>query len=357
MAKKASKAGSQKLEVASVLAFERKLNNSDGMMVSCQWESRADRSTWRPLELVEKSVRGTISNRQKANIANDPAKLDAETCKANLQRVDSCAIPFDQDTMGVVYTLRVLGNLNQPSVCNDQNYQKALVSVINGYTAEHGFTELANRYAQNIANGRFLWRNRVGAENVEVHVTHKDKRWVFVSADYSLRSFETPTGDLAELAAVIREGLAGNSHAFLEVVAFAQLGEGQEVYPSQELVLDETGKSKKSKILYHRNGQAGMHSQKLGNALRSIDTWYPVEAGEELLPIAAEPFGSVTSQGKAYRNSSDKTDLYTLFDDWVIKAKAPKAEDQHYVMACLIRGGVYGESKKEKTDATEVTGA
>ena len=35
-----------------------------------------------------------------------------------------------------------------------------------------GFGELGRRYAHNLANGRFLWRNRVGAEQVEVQVQH-----------------------------------------------------------------------------------------------------------------------------------------------------------------------------------------
>lgn len=48
----------------------------------------------------------------------------------------------------------------------------------------------------------------------------------------------------------------------------------KEVYPSEELVLDK-GKGERSKILYHVNDVAAMHSQKLGNALRTIDTWYP----------------------------------------------------------------------------------
>ena len=88
-----------------------------------------------------------------------------------------------------------------------------------------------------------------------------------------------------------------------------------------------------------------MHSQKIGNALRTIDTWYPKDQeSKELGPIAVEPYGSVTSQGKAYRQPKDKADFYNLLDKWVLKGEAPKEiGDQHYVMATLIRGGVFGE--------------
>jgi CRISPR-associated protein Csy3 len=87
-----------------------------------------------------------------------------------------------------------------------------------------------------------------------------------------------------------------------------------------------------------------MHSQKIGNALRTIDTWYPKgETDDDLGPIAVEPYGSVTSQGKAYRQPKDKADFYNLLDAWVLKGKAPEIGDQHFVMATLIRGGVFGE--------------
>ena len=88
-----------------------------------------------------------------------------------------------------------------------------------------------------------------------------------------------------------------------------------------------------------------MHSQKIGNALRTIDTWYPNPDGEELGPIAVEPYGSVTSQGRAYRQPKQKMDFYSLLDGWVLNDKVPDAEQQHYVMANLIRGGVFGEKE------------
>ncbi|HHH1370443.1 TPA: type I-F CRISPR-associated protein Cas7f/Csy3, partial [Yersinia enterocolitica] len=38
-----------------------------------------------------------------------------------------------------------------------------------------------------------------------------------------------------------------------------------------------------------------------------------------------------------------KMDFYTLLDNWVTKGNKPETEQQHYVMAVLIRGGVFGE--------------
>lgn len=335
-----------KLTTASVLAFERKLSNSDALMYSGNWDSINKPSDWQTIALAEKGVRGTISNRQKNAIQSDPAKLDAEVQKPNLQRVDVAALPFEHDTLKVAFSLRILGDLILPSACNCQDYQAALQSTINGYIEESKFEELALRYATNLANGRFLWRNRVGAEAIEVRVKHiEDQKtineWVFDAYDFDLRSFEhNNNADLAALGKVIQMGLLSEKFAFLKVEGFVRLGEGQEVYPSQELILDSSGKGKKSKTLYQVANVAAMHSQKIGNALRTVDNWY--EEAEEFGPISVEPFGSVTNRGKAFRQPKKSMDFYTLLDKWVLKQEAPALEQQHYVIANLIRGGVFG---------------
>lgn len=335
------------LKTASVLAFERKLDPSDALFFSGNWEQRENATDWEPIAIREKSVRGTISNRLKAN-QQDPAKLDAQIDKPNLQTVDVATLPSNADTLMARFTLRVLGGAGQPSACNNADYQAKLNTVVQGYVQQHGFSELANRYAHNLANGRFLWRNRVGAEQVEVQVRLMErgsavKTWTFDALSQSLRGFDGSDEARTELADHIRQGLEGSRHLLLEVAAFARLGAGQDVFPSQELILDKSN-SDKSKTLYQVSGIAGMHSQKLGNAIRTIDTWYPKEEGEDLGPIAVEPYGSVTTQGKAYRQPKQKMDFYSLLDSWVLKDQAPETEQQHFVMATLVRGGVFGEA-------------
>lgn len=68
----------KKGDIASVLAFEKKLVPSDGFMYGTTWDKRQEVEAATPLALQEKSVRGTISNRLKAAIKNDPLKLNAE---------------------------------------------------------------------------------------------------------------------------------------------------------------------------------------------------------------------------------------------------------------------------------------
>jgi CRISPR-associated protein Csy3 len=334
-----------------VLAFERKLDPSDGVFSAGQWDQRGNSEAWPPVPVREKSVRGTISNRLKT-ADRDPAKLDASIQSPNLQRVDVATLPTDADTLRVFFTLRVLGGAGTPSACNNASYQTKLLSTVSSYVEEQGFRELARRYASNLANGRFLWRNRIGAENVEVTVRQLQsgqvkQTWSFNALELGLREFADHDTDVESLAVVVSEGLEGKARVLLEVTAHVRVGRGQEVFPSQELILDRGSEKKgqKSKTLYTVKESAAIHSQKIGNALRTIDTWYP--GCGDLGPIAVEPYGSVTSQGKAYRQVKQEVDFYTLLDGWVLHDEVPPVEQQHFVIANLIRGGVFGESEKD----------
>lgn len=337
-----------KLTTASVLAFERKLDPSDAVFHAGRWDDRAQSHAWQPVTVRAKSVRGTISNRLKAK-DQDPAKLDAAIENPNLQTVDVAALPAAADTLKVQFTLRVLGGAGTPSACNSAAYQAKLLATVQGYVQQHGFGELARRYAANLANGRFLWRNRAGAEQVEVTVEQMQNgqaahTWSFDALALNTRAvgaINTEAKGLDELGQAMAAGLAGSQHVLLRITAFVRQGAGQEVFPSQELILDKDSAGK-SKTLYHVDGVAAIHSQKIGNAIRTIDTWY--EGAEELGPIAVEPYGSVTTQGKAYRQPKQKLDFYTLLDNWLLKDQVPPVEQQHFVMAVLIRGGVFGDA-------------
>lgn len=343
---------SDKLKTASVLSFNRHLDNSDGRMTAVSWATR--HSDGVKVTIQEKSVRGTISNRPKNSKETDAAAIDAAMTSPNLQRVDVAALPQGTDTLALTFSLRVLPNVGSPSACNDAAFASRLAQVVDDYRQAAGFTELAQRYALSLASGRFLWRNRVGAESAEVTVsrlvdgkTSEADTLTFDALAQPLSTLETssaPSSAIATLASWIEQGFSGAAHVLLRVTGYARLGEGQEVYPSQELILDKgNSKGAKSKTLYQLpDAAAGLHSQKIGNALRSIDTWY----ADSAKPIAVEPYGSVTSEGRAYRQPNAKIDFYNLFDGWVNNGNIPEPQQQHYVMAVLIRGGVFGESDK-----------
>lgn len=318
------------LTLPSVLAFSRKLEVSDALMASGLWTDIEKTEKWQPISLHEKRNRATKSQF---------GAKDEEKKEPNLSWGDDASLPHDADTLRIKFTLKILGQLEEPTACNSPEFEEKINQVVKSYRNEHQFRELAIRYANNIANGRFLWRNRVGAESVSVQVRHREQSWLFNAYDYKLDQFTSPDDDnhhFAQLVSVIQNGIQGDRFEYLEITAFSKIGFGQHVFPSQEMVLN-IPKGEKTKILFKLNDCAAMHSEKIGNALRTIDTWYAED--ENVRAIAIEPYGSVTSRGEAHRIT--RNDFYTLFQKW-LKGEEIAAIQQHYVIATLIRGGVFG---------------
>jgi len=327
----------------SLLSFERKLETSDALMYSGNWtdisikESEEDKQ-WKGIEITPRFNRSTQSAHGIADVKkSEPNPVSSGADDANL--------PHNKDTLKVSYTLRVIGNVGVPFACNEPSFETEISQKVALFKEESGLKELATRYAYNIANGRFLWRNRVGAENITIHVFNGEETepLEFKAYDYSLNGFEKNNDNsaLKKLAKIIQKGLNGeNDFVFITVNAYVKLGNGQHIFPSEEMNMNDKGKT-----LFKMGECAAMHNVKIGNAIRTVDDWYKVEGSDAEFPIAAEPYGSVTQRGQAYRKTKD--DLYTLMESWV-KDKELTDNDKNYVIANLIRGGVFGFGKKAK---------
>jgi len=357
MAKKSKTSAT--LEKPSVFAFERRIEPSDGLLFSGNWDDRDDAGKWQPILLKAKIERGTVVNRLKPT-EEDAAALNLNDERANIQTVDCADLPAHHDTMRLQFTLRIRPKFWGPSACDSPSYLEGFKKAMEAYLdKKEGMGILAQRYARNIANGRFLWRNRRSADEVEVRVEALEKGkptppWTFDSfsepfCDMGKMEACSEGDALSSLSQLVEKGLL-EKYVLLRVTAFARVGAGQSVFPSQEFIQKPEGvkakKGDKSKTLYSVNGVAALHSQKIGNAIRTIDNWYSGAAANG--PISVEAYGSVTSMARAWRKSANKEDFYTLLDRWVLKNEWPRTEsgDQsHYVIAMLIRGGVFGEAK------------
>jgi len=176
-----------------------------------------------------------------------------------------------------------------------------------------------------VATGRFLWRNYDSAEEIEIYVDSLKKgastqQWCFsidpfTEPSLDMENFDSDSEDLKQLSELIANGLLGTEYVLLRITAFARVGVGQEVFPSQEFIQKPEGgwkKGDRTKTLYQVKNISAMHSQKIGNSLRTIDTWY--EKSKENGPIAIEAYGSVTSQGEAWRRPAAKHDFYNILD-------------------------------------------
>lgn len=324
------------LTMPTVLSFDRKLEPSDAVMHSGNWSDVGKSEKWKNIELFERRNRAVKSN-FKQEVLDDEEELQKQIAEANLAWGDDAALPFESDTLRVCFSLRALGRINKPSACNKKDYQDKFTDIINTYISGISLDELASRYAYNIANGRFLWRNRVGAQEVEIHIKHSslEKTVEFNAYDYPLNKTKASDEKLSQLTRLIKKGLSDEENMLIEVEAFVKIGNGQRIWPSQEMVLNKS-KGDKSRHLFSLDGSAAMHCEKIGNALRTIDDW---QTGSDA-PIAIEAFGSVTQRGVAYRSSGN--DFKTLITKW-INDKDISDDEKHFVIAMIIRGGVFSE--------------
>ncbi|TMP39755.1 type I-F CRISPR-associated protein Csy3 [Pseudoalteromonas citrea] len=337
------------IKLPSVLAFDRKLEPSDGVMFSGSWQDIGNDKNWQPIVLFERRNRAVKSNFTQ-EVLDDEEALQKQIAEANLSWGDDGSLKHGQDTLRLSFSLRVVAGIQNPTACNNVEFESRFNEVISGYVQDD-LQELANRYAYNIANGRFLWRNRVGAQQLKVSVNaiELSKQLEFNAYDFALSKTTSDDKDVVQLTQLILDGFKGEKNTVLQVEAFAQLGDAQRVWPSQKMVLN-AAKGEKSRHLFSLDGVHGndnvaaMHCEKIGNALRTIDDWYP-HFEQTNKPIAIEAYGSVTQRGVAYR--STRNDFKTLLLKWLSSETSSQLteQDKHFVVAMLIRGGVFGEGE------------
>ncbi len=352
------------IKLPSLLSFDRKLETSDALMYSGSWENVPENfddeekekliAAWKKIQISPRHNRST----QSAEGTSDANKTAPNPVSSGN---DDANLLSGNDTLKVSFTMRVIGNVGLPFACNDPDFETAIKSKVKEFKDSTKLQTLAHRYAYNIANGRFLWRNRVCAEDIEIHVfiNKEEKPLKFKATNFSLKNFDekADNSDLEKLSSYIQKGLnSENGFVFIKVDAYVQLGDQQHIYPSEEMNMNEKGKT-----LFQLDKCAAMHNVKIGNAIRTIDDWYGTKNAirkegdkapkmpldkNDIRPIAIEPFGSVTQRGAAFRATS--IDLYTLMVNWVGEGESNEIDDdsKNYIIANLIRGGVFSKSGK-----------
>lgn len=337
------------IKLPTVLAFDRNLEPSDGVMFSGNWKDIDNEKSWQPIPLFDRRNRAVKSNFKQEVLENEE-ELQKQIAEANLSWGDDASLKHGQDTLRLSFSLRIVAGLQTPTACNNTEFESRINEVISAYVKSNMMI-LAERYAYNIANGRFLWRNRVGAEQIKIRVNGKGLNGIieFNAYDYSLAQTTSDNAKVKHLAEAIQAGFTGEEIIILKIDAFAKLGGSQRVWPSQEMVLNAS-KGEKSRHLFSLNDVQGVdnvaavHCEKIGNALRTIDDWYP-DYEKTKKPIAIEAYGSVTQRGVAYRSA--RNDFKTLLLKWLDPEKSASLTDtdKHFVVAMLIRGGVFGEGE------------
>ena len=332
---------------STIFSLNKCILPSAGTFYGATWEERHSNAA--PLTIEEKTVRGTMSHHIKAAVASDPLKLQKEVEKANIQTIDDCSLSAAQDTLIAKFSVNFLPCKDGLEACNNPEYASKHSEFVDTFSQDNGFDVLAERYAYNVASARVLWKNRIGAEKIEVTITHQEfdsndvSTWVFDG--YTMGSIDEPNANISEFAQTISKALSGESpYALFNVTVAVKRGSGQCVFPSQEFIQNKTdNKESKKKVLYSTGGIAGLHDQKIGNAIRNIDTWYP-EFDEFQRAIPVEVYGAVTNLSKAFRSPVSGTDYHSLMKK-MTQGESLSDHERYYIAAMFIRGGVLGTEK------------
>lgn len=311
-----------------------------------------------PIEVFEKGVRGQSSE--------DGAQKPGESSP---QTVEFAVLPQGCTAVELRFSARIVPRVVAPHACNKPKVAETYKEFAELYARVGGFTRLAELYTWNIANARFAWRNRFQVEGAKVRLTFLGQTLAF---DPSMLSLEYPA-DRDEMTAALVEGDRASLDRFIDGMAYGlvevpfafdvtwvgDMRPGQELFPSQEYVRDEKKASNVSRIYAklpvlfagREINQASMHSQKIGAALRHIDIWH----GDETYgAIAVNPYGGVQETGAVLRKPGSKNSFYDIRKDaqGVLDAvsgaqTAADIPDRiHFMMANLVRGGVFGVKGK-----------
>ncbi|MDD5268592.1 MAG: type I-F CRISPR-associated protein Csy3 [Methylococcales bacterium] len=387
----------------STLAFTRSIEPSIFAFFSERSSDNDNPKTKLPVLVTLEALRGTISNYLKeSDLANLLAKQADEKSEknprnANLQSVEKADLPIGFDTLIVEGHISFLANTATSCMSNDPSFMSIYQLYHQRFTELKGWEVLAERYVMNMVNGRWLWRNRTQVAQADngsltIHLRYKPADAesathivcdaLKIPANQCLQISAIQDAKQREQLTVLRNHIATALSAKGEdawkqglrvnMSAKAVIGEGATVYPSQEFAsnVDKGPDGREiSKILAKRRisqdqYQAILHEQKVGNALRTIDTWYADDIGDARA-IAAEPYGVVTTESAVYRDNKVGKDGKKARHFYDIIGKLNKelerlqenkqlTPDDYFFMSIIVRGGVLGgEGKKAIEKSTD----
>lgn len=314
----------------------------------------------KPLLVFEHGIRGTQNVNKESNV--DSTNIQTTQSAKTAQEAKALVIKFGVSFLPLK---DVLFASSKGTSLKDEEYaffKESLHDFTARASESKGLQEVANRYARNILNGRWLWRNKTIANTVTINVSLSDNDLCtdVDALSIPLNHFDDYSLEEIKLGEVIAKGLSGEEKLpQIEVSArltFPVSG-AIEVYPSQNYIegLDKikgfsrplyfvspfTAHQKLGDIKY--KGQAALRDQKIGNAIRTIDTWYS-EYPEFQKPIPVEPNGANLGEGKFFRQfkAGISDSAFSIAKN--LNNTDPDSDRGMFMIAALIRGGVYSES-------------
>lgn len=349
-------------KLPAVLSLTRRLNVTDALFYSLREDGTehkllVKRGGLRGTQNINKKItedRPEVSNIQ----LTDTAKTDSAAV-AVVVKMGASFLPLDKGLHSCALSKK-----------DDKELLSQFKGSLNSFLSKsigqgavsEGLLEVATRYARNIANGGWLWRNRQFAAGVTIEVTTGDEVFTFDALKIPLNRFDAYSDAETQLGKIIADALAGNAVHALQIRATLDFGTGLnaniEVYPSQNYLGDKPkgfarslyavdtedlsrAGSKDASLDFEAIrvvGHAALRDTKVANAFRTFDTWYE-EFAENGLAIAVEPNGANLAAQRMFRNGKDSAFAYAR----QMNTLDPQSPEGMFMIASLIRGGVFSE--------------
>jgi CRISPR-associated protein Csy3 len=348
-------------KLPSILSFTRGLMITDGVM-----ESLLDADVTRPILIERHGIAGTQNTATPTDNATmiqitDSAKLDPSATALRIR----FGLGFF-DLKDALYACSVKGKSAKDQKEKAEEV-KAFVAAALGFVdrakSSNATLEIASRYARNIANARWTWRNRAMATTITVSVLVDGERTIEFNDALSipLHTFGAYSKQEQELAELINENLCGKANHRFDIAATLHFGirGAVEVYPSQNYLerkprgfarslyhvrSNATPKPSDDSIMNFESkrflGQAALRDQKISNALRTFDTWFE-EFADYGQAISVEPNGANLAADTFFRGSKDSA--FALAKQ--LDTLDPSTNDGLFMIACLLRGGLLSEGE------------
>ncbi len=345
----------------SIFSVQRGMIISDAEMFNIIPEGGALKRT--PVQVIRHGILGTqnVSRKDKKDVKNP-------------QRTESAKTDPNATGMAVMFRMSTITLDNAIFACNQKDFRDSVQRFVERFKGSGELSEVCNRYARNILNGRWLWRNRILGKSIAVQVACGNE--ATITADATARphtEFSEYTDAEKQLGNLLMGSLTDTPKQFTvtATIDFGMTG-CFEVFPSQNYVSDKPKGFARS--LYKLNrisradlirimskddadtysgdiidmGSAAIRDQKIGNAIRTIDTWY--ETGKEATPIPVEPKGANIETNEVKREKKNSLfDMILDVDDMSpAKNGDPLDHEAMFILANLVRGFLMGEKDESK---------
>ncbi|HBK3325400.1 TPA: type I-F CRISPR-associated protein Csy3 [Vibrio parahaemolyticus] len=285
--------------------------------------------------------------------------------EGNPHQLDFCQVPYGATIVQCSFSITISSELLEEYKCSDLQVSQTVHDLVELYIEKVGLEEIVSRFLANIFNGRWLWENKktyfttievqpwpwTGKQIIaeDIRLQKKNEHWLEEIEGWK------------QLVNLVCESMkTADNYCILEVYAKLKLPRMARIYPSQEfkestkkLSSNKEPSGHKKARIYQSTEIDGIKSPifgcyKTGAAIATIDDWYP----NAEKPLRVGHYGVDKQHATAYRHPDTGKDFFSLLkraDEFVKILKendvidAETIKDLHFIMANLIKGGLFQE--------------